>query len=194
MTNAIEVRNLVKTYESGALGLPSARRRRTSDVRVGELMLLMGSLGQRQKTTPRLHHGRQSCAPAPGSVQNSGQGKSPTSVGKKGPPACPASTTLASFFRASNLFPTLTAGRENVELAARTSKGVRGAKARQARENDLLEQVGLAKQKRVSYPSDLSGGQKQARSDSERAPGRRSRNHPRRRTHGSPSTPTAAGS
>ena len=81
-------------------------------------------------------------------------------------------------FQGFNLFPTLTAG-ENVELML-DLKGVSTAKAKK-RAQELLEQVGLAREVR-----ELSG-RPERRTEAAccdcAGAGRRSRNHPRRRTN-----------
>jgi len=151
MSNAIEVRNLVKTYESGAA---SARALDGIDLDVhpGELMLLMGPSGSGKTTLVSIMGAI--LRPTSGSVRI--QGEEIAALGESALPRVRLNH-IGFVFQGFNLFPTLTAG-ENVELAL-DLKGIRGAKARQ-RSKELLEQVGLGDKLR-SYPSNLSGGQKQ---------------------------------
>jgi putative ABC transport system ATP-binding protein len=151
MSNAIEVRNLVKTYSSG-----NAAARALDgvdlDVRSGELMLLMGPSGSGKTTLVSIMGAI--LRPTSGSVKI--QGEEIATLPEKQLPRVRLAH-IGFVFQGFNLFPTLTAG-ENVELAL-DLKGIRGSKAH-ARAKDLLAQVGLSDKIRA-YPADLSGGQKQ---------------------------------
>jgi putative ABC transport system ATP-binding protein len=151
MHNAIEVRNLTKTYESGAAA-SRALNGVDLDVRPGEVMLLMGPSGSGKTTLISIMGAI--LRPTDGSVKV--QGREIANLGEKELPRIRLEQ-IGFVFQGFNLFPTLTAG-ENVELAL-DLKGIRGVRARN-RAKELLEQVGLA-DKRQSFPSDLSGGQKQ---------------------------------
>jgi putative ABC transport system ATP-binding protein len=151
MSNAIEVRNLVKTYENGAAA-SRALDGIDLDVRPGELMLLMGPSGSGKTTLVSIMGAI--LRPTAGSVKI--QGQELAGLGEKQLPRIRLDH-IGFVFQGFNLFPTLTAG-ENVELAL-DLKGIRGSQARR-RSTALLEQVGLADKMRA-FPSDLSGGQKQ---------------------------------
>lgn len=147
----IEIRNLVKTYGSGA-GAVHALRGIDLNVNAGEILMLMGPSGSGKTTLISI----MGCIlnATGGSVKIKGR----ETVGL--PQSRLPEIRLAHFgfvFQGFNLFPALTA-RENVELALKL-KGIRLGAARRASEN-LLEKVGLA-DKSGSYPADLSGGQKQ---------------------------------
>ena len=151
MPHAIEVRNLVKQYESGAAAA-RALNGVDLDVRRGEVMLLMGPSGSGKTTLISI----MGCIlrPTEGSVKIEGR----EIVGLKESELPRVRLDHIGFvFQGFNLFPTLTAS-ENVELAL-DLKHLRGAKARRHAET-LLSQVGLG-DKLHAYPSDLSGGQKQ---------------------------------
>ena len=151
MPNAIEVRNLVKTYESGAAAA-RALDGVDLDVHAGEVMLLMGPSGSGKTTLVSIMGAI--LQPTSGSVKI--QGQEISGLREKDLPRIRLEH-VGFVFQGFNLFPTLTAG-ENVELAL-DLKGIRGSKAR-SRMTKLMEQVGLADKIR-SFPSDLSGGQKQ---------------------------------
>jgi len=151
MPHAIEVRNLVKQYESGAAAA-RALNGVDLDVRRGEVMLLMGPSGSGKTTLISI----MGCIlrPTEGSVKIEGR----EIAGLKESELPRVRLDHIGFvFQGFNLFPTLTAS-ENVELAL-DLKHLRGAKARRHAET-LLSQVGLG-DKLHAYPSDLSGGQKQ---------------------------------
>jgi len=110
MSNAIEVRNLVKTYESGAA---SARALDGIDLDVhpGELMLLMGPSGSGKTTLVSIMGAI--LRPTSGSVRI--QGEEIAALGESALPRVRVNH-IGFVFQGFNLFPTLTAG-ENVELA-----------------------------------------------------------------------------
>ena len=151
MSNAIEVRNLVKTYESGAAAA-RALDGIDLDVPPGKVMLLMGPSGSGKTTLVSIMGAI--LRPTSGSVKI--QGEEIAGLGEKDLPRVRLNH-IGFVFQGFNLFPTLTAA-ENVELAL-DLKGIRGSQAH-GRAHDLLEQVGLADKARA-FPSDLSGGQKQ---------------------------------
>src|SRR5579862_8100691 len=147
MSNAIEVRNLVKTYESGA-ATSRALDGVDLDVRPGEVMLLMGPSGSGKTTLVSIMGAI--LRPSSGSVRI--QGREIVGLDEKQLPRVRLDH-IGFVFQGFNLFPTLSAA-ENVELAL-DLKGIRGAKARRIAAS-LLEQVGLG-DKMSSFPSDLSG-------------------------------------
>lgn len=151
MDPAIAVRQLTKTYQEGAAGVP-ALRGVNLDVYSGELVFLMGPSGS-GKTTLLSIMGAILTATS-GSVRI--VGKEITNLSEKELPQVRLEQ-IGFVFQGFNLFPTLTAG-ENVELML-DLKSVRGLLARR-RAQELLEQVGL-EGKYHSFPSDLSGGEKQ---------------------------------
>jgi len=151
MSNAIEVRNLTKTYQSGAAA-SRALDGVDLDVRPGEVMLLMGPSGSGKTTLVSIMGAI--LRPSSGSVKI--QGEEIANLGEKDLPRVRLDH-IGFVFQGFNLFPTLSAG-ENIELAL-DLKGVRGSKAH-SRAKDLLEQVGLGP-KFDAFPADLSGGQKQ---------------------------------
>jgi putative ABC transport system ATP-binding protein len=151
MDNAIAVREVTKTYESGEAAV-HALREVNLDISRGEVTLLMGPSGSGKTTLLSI----MGCIlrPTSGSVRIGGQ--EVTRLSEKELPRVRLNN-IGFIFQGFNLFPTLTAG-ENVELAL-DLKGIRG-KVAQRRAGELLEQVGLSG-KYSSFPSDLSGGQKQ---------------------------------
>ncbi|HYN16237.1 MAG TPA: ABC transporter ATP-binding protein [Terriglobales bacterium] len=151
MQPAIAVREVTKTYDEGATGVP-ALRGVDMDVDPGEIVLLMGPSGSGKTTLLSI----MGCilAASSGSVRIAGM--EVTKLGEKQLP--PLRLKHIGFvFQGFNLFPTLTAG-ENIEVML-DLKGVRGAEAKR-RAAELLEQVALG-EKYKSFPADLSGGQKQ---------------------------------
>jgi putative ABC transport system ATP-binding protein len=151
MSNAIEVRNLTKTYETGAAAA-RALDGVDLDVRPGEVMLLMGPSGSGKTTLVSIMGAI--LRPTSGSVRI--QGEEIAGLDENQLPRVRLNH-IGFVFQGFNLFPTLSAG-ENVELAL-DLKGIRGSQAHR-RAQDLLNQVGLGDKLR-SFPSDLSGGQKQ---------------------------------
>lgn len=151
MNNAIEVRNLVKTYGSG----DAASRALDGidlNVRPGEVMLLRGPSGSGKTTLVSIMGAI--LRPTSGSVKI--QGQEIADMPENRLPRIRLDH-IGFVFQGFNLFPTLTAS-ENVEIAL-DLKGIRGSESRR-RAAALLEQVGLADKSR-SFPADLSGGQKQ---------------------------------
>jgi len=151
MDTAVTVRNLVKTYESGAAAV-YALREVDLDVARGQVLLMMGPSGSGKTTLLSI----MGCIlrPTSGSVRI--LGREVTGFSEKQLPRIRLDH-IGFIFQGFNLFPTLTAG-ENVELAL-DLKSVRGQAAKR-RAGELLEQVGLS-DKYDTFPSDLSGGQKQ---------------------------------
>jgi len=151
MPAAVEVRDVTKTYASGAAA-SHALKGVNMDVCTGEMTLLMGPSGS-GKTTLLSIMGV-ILKPTAGSVRIVGQ--EVATLPEKRLPALRL-RHIGFVFQGFNLFPTLTAA-ENVAIAL-DLKGVRGLAARQ-RSRELLDRVGLSG-KCSAYPADLSGGQKQ---------------------------------
>ena len=151
MSTAIRVRDVSKTYASGAAAV-QALHRVSLQADFGELLMLTGPSGSGKTTLISI----MGCIlrPSSGSVQVGGT--EVTGLPEKALPAIRLNH-IGFVFQGFNLFPALRAV-ENVELAL-DLKGIRGRAAR-SRALDLLDQVGL-KEKASTYPSDLSGGQKQ---------------------------------
>src|SRR5688572_20603813 len=151
MQQAIEVRELTKTYAQGEAAM-RALNAVDLDVHRGELMLLMGPSGSGKTTLLSI----MGCIlkASSGSVRIHGQ--EIVGLPQKALPAFRLNH-IGFIFQGFNLFPTLTAA-QNVGLAL-DLKGVTGRAARH-RAGQLLEQVGLGN-KLQAYPADLSGGQKQ---------------------------------
>lgn len=151
MQPAIAVRDLTKTYSSGATA-QRALDGVSLSVHEGEVMLLMGPSGSGKTTLVSI----MGCIlrATSGSVEI--RGEEVSGLSEKHLPRVRLEH-IGFIFQGFNLFPTLTAG-ENVELAL-DLKGIRGAEARR-RAFTLMEQVGLGEKYRA-YPADLSGGQKQ---------------------------------
>jgi putative ABC transport system ATP-binding protein len=147
----IRIRNLSKTYGSGATAV-HALNRVDIDVRGGESVLLMGPSGSGKTTLLSII----GCilGPSSGSVKVDGQeihGMPERRLPK---------VRLKYFgfvFQGFNLFPALTA-LENVEMALRL-RGVKSGAARN-RAAELLEELGLA-DRLDKRPRELSGGQQQ---------------------------------
>ncbi len=151
MNPAISVRELTKTYQEGSKGI-LALRGVDLDVYPGEVVLLMGPSGSGKTTLLSI----MGCilAATSGSVRI--VGREVTNLSEKELP--PVRLAHIGFvFQGFNLFPTLTAG-ENVELML-DLEGVEGPPATK-RAQELLERVGIG-DKYHSFPSDLSGGEKQ---------------------------------
>ena len=151
MSTAIRVRDVSKTYASGAAAV-QALDRVSLEAHFGELLMLTGPSGSGKTTLISI----MGCIlrPSSGSVQVGGT--EVTGLPEKALPAIRLNH-IGFVFQGFNLFPALRAV-ENVEIAL-DLKGIRGRAAR-SRATDLLDQVGL-REKALSYPSDLSGGQKQ---------------------------------
>lgn len=151
MTTAIAVKDVTKTYASGAAAV-QALAGVTMAVSHGEVALLMGPSGSGKTTLLSI----MGCIlrPTSGFVQVCGRDVSGLSEAKL--PAVRLQH-IGFIFQGFNLFPTLTAG-ENVELSL-DLKGVRAGLAK-SRSRELLDAVGLTK-KYDSFPADLSSGEKQ---------------------------------
>ena len=151
MSTAIRVRDVSKTYASGAAAV-QALDRVSLEANFGELLMLTGPSGSGKTTLISI----MGCILRPNSGKVQVCGTEVTGLPEKALPAIRLNH-IGFIFQGFNLFPALRAV-ENVELAL-DLKGIRGRAAR-SRALDLLDQVGL-KEKALSYPSDLSGGQKQ---------------------------------
>ena len=151
MSNAIEVRDLVKTYGSGET---EVRALKSVDLNVseGELLLLLGASGSGKTTLISIMGGILSATSGSCLIR----GTEIVGMPQKKLPAVRLEN-IGFIFQGFNLFPALTA-RENVEIAL-DLKGIKGREARK-RSIGLLERVGLG-DKLDTHPSDLSGGQKQ---------------------------------
>jgi putative ABC transport system ATP-binding protein len=149
--NAIEVKNLVKTYGSGEMAV-HALKGVNLEVSTSELLMLLGASGS-GKTTLISVIGCILSATS-GNCKILGLetiGLSQTKLQKV------RLQNIGFIFQGFNLFPALTV-QENVEIAL-DLKGIRGSKARKV-SAELLERVGL-KEKLRTLPANLSGGQKQ---------------------------------
>lgn len=151
MRTAISVRDVSKTYASGAAAV-RALDGVSVEASFGELLMLMGPSGSGKTTLVSM----MGCilAATSGSIRVSGTeivGLSERRLPKV------RLDHIGFIFQGFNLFPALKAA-ENVAIAL-DLKGIRGSAARK-RSLTLLDQVGLA-DKAESYPADLSGGQKQ---------------------------------
>ncbi len=151
METAIAVRNVTKTYKTGAVSV-KALDGVDFAVKKGEVVLLMGPSGSGKTTLLSV----MGCIlrPSSGSVQI--EGKEVAHLPEKFLPAVRLSH-IGFIFQGFNLFPALTV-LENVQLAMEL-KGTRGGVARR-RAGELLERVGLG-DKLAALPANLSGGQKQ---------------------------------
>ncbi len=149
--NAIEVRDLVKTYGSGETAV-HALKHIDMDVAEGELLMLMGASGSGKTTLVSII----GCILSATSGSCKIHGVETVGLAQSRLPKIRLDN-IGFIFQAFNLFPALTA-QENVEIAL-DLKGVRGSSAK-ARAAELLERVGLGEKLRT-YPADLSGGQKQ---------------------------------
>jgi len=148
---AIAVRQVVKTYASGAAAV-YALKSVSLDVRAGEVLLLMGPSGSGKTTLLSIMGGILRATAGRVIVG----GRDLTTQPERDLPAI----RLAHFgfvFQGFNLFPALTAV-ENVELALQLRR-VSGRAARRSAVR-ALDEVGLG-DKLASLPADLSGGQKQ---------------------------------
>lgn len=151
MQNLIEIRNLNKTYGSGATAV-NALSNIHLDVRRGEMLMLLGPSGS-GKTTLLSVMGAILRATS-GSVKIAGSEIVGLSESKL--PQIRLEQ-IGFIFQGFNLFPALTA-QQNVAIGFQ----LRGVGTREAdqRAAALLEQMKLADKLR-SFPADLSGGQKQ---------------------------------
>jgi putative ABC transport system ATP-binding protein len=149
--NAIEVKNLVKTYGAGETSVYALKSVDLS-VSSSELLLLLGASGSGKTTLISIIGCILSATSGSCKVQGIETiGLSQSKLQKI------RLENIGFIFQGFNLFPALTAA-ENVEIALDV-KGVRGNSAKK-RAAELLERVGL-KEKLKTHPSDLSGGQKQ---------------------------------
>lgn len=151
MTTAISVRELTKTYSSGAAAV-RALDRVNLEVHGGEMMMLMGPSGSGKTTLLSI----MGCILRPTSGGVRIHGREIANLGEGELPQVRLDH-IGFIFQGFNLFPTLTAG-ENIVLAL-DLKGIRGKRAKQ-RAASLLEQVDLS-DKYYEFPANLSGGQKQ---------------------------------
>jgi len=151
MSAIIEIRNLYKSYGSGAAAVHAVNGA-SLDVNRGELLVLMGPSGSGKTTLLSL----MGCILTASSGSVKVDGLETTGIPESKLPRIRLDH-FGFIFQGFNLFPALTV-RENVEIAL-DLKGIRGAKAR-ACSVDLLSQVGLT-EKAKQYPANLSGGQKQ---------------------------------
>lgn len=149
--NAIEVKDLVKTYGSGETAVQALKSIDMS-VAEGELLLLMGASGSGKTTLVSII----GCILSATSGSCRIHGLETVGIAQNRLPKIRLDN-IGFIFQAFNLFPALTA-QENVEIAL-DLKGVRGGEARR-RAAELLDRVGLGEKLRTR-PADLSGGQKQ---------------------------------
>ena len=151
MSTAISVRNVTKTYESGA-AISRALSGISLAIESGTVTMLMGPSGSGKTTLISIMGGI--LRPTSGSVAI--RGREITGLNERELPAIRL-RHIGFVFQSFNLFPTLTA-RGNIELAL-DIKGIRGVTARK-RADALLGEVGLG-DKVSALPADLSGGEKQ---------------------------------
>jgi putative ABC transport system ATP-binding protein len=147
----IQVRNLTKTYDTGAAAA-RALDGVDLDVRGGEVVMLMGPSGSGKTTLISI----MGCIlrATSGSVRLNGL--EITHLREKQLPRVRLEH-IGFVFQGFNLFPALTAA-ENVEVAL-DLKGA-GRREKKQKAHALLERVGLG-DKLHAFPADLSGGQKQ---------------------------------
>jgi putative ABC transport system ATP-binding protein len=145
----LKVRNLVKTYGSGANAV-NALNGVDMEIRSGEVTVLMGPSGSGKTTLVSILGGILSATS--GSVIL--DGREIVGLPDKQLPAL-RRDNFGFIFQGFNLFPALTA-QENVAIMCKL-KNVPNPNARAA---ELLTQIGLGS-KLKTHPSDLSGGQKQ---------------------------------
>ena len=151
MRNAIEVRELVKTYGSGETAV-HALKGIDMEVLQGELLMLLGASGSGKKTLVSII----GCILSATSGSCQLHGVETVGLSQDRLPRIRLEN-IGFIFQAFNLFPALTV-QENVEITL-DLKGVRGSGSRK-KAVELLERVGLGA-KLKTYPADLSGGQKQ---------------------------------
>lgn len=145
----LKVRNLVKTYGSGANAV-NALNGVDMEIRSGEVLVLMGPSGSGKTTLVSILGGILSATS--GSVLL--EGREIVGLPDKQLPAL-RRDNFGFIFQGFNLFPALTA-QENVAIMCKL-KNVPNPNTRAA---ELLTQIGLGT-KLKTHPSDLSGGQKQ---------------------------------
>ncbi|MGE0101632.1 MAG: ABC transporter ATP-binding protein [Blastocatellales bacterium] len=151
MKTAVSVRDVTKTYESGAAAV-RALDSVSFEARAGEVVFLMGPSGSGKTTLLSI----MGCILRPTSGSVMIQGEEVAGM-KEGRLPKMRLDHIGFIFQGFNLFPALSV-RENVEIAL-DLKGIRGRAARR-RAEDLLDRVGLGS-KTGSLPANLSGGQKQ---------------------------------
>jgi putative ABC transport system ATP-binding protein len=149
--NAIEVKNLVKTYGSGEMAV-HALKSVDLEVSQGELLMLLGASGSGKTTLVSII----GCILSATSGSCKILGRETIGLSQKDLQKVRLEN-IGFIFQGFNLFPALTV-QENVEIAL-DLKGIRGSKARKT-SAELLERVGL-KDKLRTLPANLSGGQKQ---------------------------------
>jgi putative ABC transport system ATP-binding protein len=147
----VQVRNLTKTYETGAAAA-RALDGVNLEVNAGEVVLLMGPSGSGKTTLISI----MGCILRATSGSVLINGKEVTHLKERQLPQVRLNN-IGFVFQGFNLFPTLTAA-ENVEIGL-DLKGFRGREKKQ-RARALLDSVGLH-DKYAAFPADLSGGQKQ---------------------------------
>jgi putative ABC transport system ATP-binding protein len=149
--NAIEVKDLVKTYGADETAVHALK---SVDLTVAEseLLLLLGASGSGKTTLISII----GCILSATSGSCRIRGIETIGLPQRALQKIRLEN-IGFIFQGFNLFPALTAA-ENVEIAL-DLKGVRGAAARR-KAAELLERVGLG-EKLKTYPADLSGGQKQ---------------------------------
>ncbi len=149
--NAIEVKNLIKTYGKDEMAI-HALKSVDLEVSTSELLMLLGASGSGK--TPLISVIGCVLSATSGSCKILGRetiGLSQKNLQKI------RLENIGFTFQGFNLFPDL-AVQENVEIAL-DLKGIRGSKARKV-SAELPEKVRL-KEKLRTLPSNLSGGQKQ---------------------------------
>jgi putative ABC transport system ATP-binding protein len=149
--NAIEVKNLIKTYGSGEMTV-HALKGVDVEVSQGELLMLLGASGSGKTTLVSII----GCILSATSGSCKILGRETIGLSQKDLQKVRLEN-IGFIFQGFNLFPALTV-QENVEIAL-DLKGISGSKARKT-SSELLEKVGL-KEKLRTLPANLSGGQKQ---------------------------------
>jgi putative ABC transport system ATP-binding protein len=151
--NAIEVRDLVKTYGEGTANPVFALRGVSFEIRAGEFAAVMGTSGSGKSTLMNIL----GCLDRPSSGAYLLDGRDVSQESRRSL-ARLRSHCLGFVFQNFQLLPRLTA-LENVEMPLQYRRDIPGAQRRE-QATDALVRVGL-KDKLNRRPTELSGGQQQ---------------------------------